>query len=55
MHPMVTEAFFYNNQVMEASKCASVDKWIKEIIFLLYTCMCVCTHTQGILFNHKKE
>ena len=30
MHPYVYHSTFYNSQDMEATKCPSVDEWIKK-------------------------
>ena len=55
MHPMVTEAFFTTIRTLKLSKCVSVDKWIKEITFLLYICMCICTHTHMEYYSTIKK
>ena len=38
---------------MEATKCPSVDEWIKKMWYI-YVCVCVCVYNE-ILWDHEKE
>ena len=47
MHPMFIAVLFTIAKIWKLSRCLSTNEWIKNM-------WCICTHTNRILFNHKR-